>query len=342
MKKIQNSYSKSGVNISLANKLVKHISNLSNKNVKKTKNSFDKINIGGFGSMFDLSKIKIKDPVIVSCTDGVGTKVELANQFKKFNTVGIDLVAMCINDLIVQGAKPLFFLDYIAMGKLNFNKTKKILSGIIKGCNISGCKLVGGETAEMPGVYSREKFDLAGFSVGIVSKKKILSKQKVKVNNIILAIPSNGIHSNGYSLVRSIIKKKKISLKLKKELLMPTKIYSKEILNLSKKNLVNSAAHITGGGLIENLLRSIPKDLSISIDLSKIKINKIFKWLKRKNISDQEMMKTFNCGVGFCIIVNKKNIKKIKKYFSKRYRPYEIGLVTKAKNKVNLYNSLRW
>ena len=342
MKKIQNSYSKSGVNISLANKLVKHISNLSNKNVKKTKNSFDKINIGGFGSMFDLSKIKIKDPVIVSCTDGVGTKVELANQFKKFNTVGIDLVAMCINDLIVQGAKPLFFLDYIAMGKLNFNKTKKILSGIIKGCNISGCKLVGGETAEMPGVYSREKFDLAGFSVGIVSKKKILSKQKVKVNNIILAIPSNGIHSNGYSLVRSIIKKNKISLKLKKELLMPTKIYSKEILNLSKKNLVNSAAHITGGGLIENLLRSIPKDLSISIDLSKIKINNIFKWLKRKNISDQEMMKTFNCGVGFCIIVNKKNIKKIKKYFSKRYRPYEIGLVTRAKNKVNLYNSLRW
>ena len=342
MKKIQNSYRKSGVNISLANKLVKHISNLSNKNVKKTKNSFDKINIGGFGSMFDLSKIKIKDPVIVSCTDGVGTKVELANQFKKFNTVGIDLVAMCINDLIVQGAKPLFFLDYIAMGKLNFNKTKKILSGIIKGCNISGCKLVGGETAEMPGVYSREKFDLAGFSVGIVSKKKILSKQKVKVNNIILAIPSNGIHSNGYSLVRSIIKKNKISLKLKKELLMPTKIYSKEILNLSKKNLVNSAAHITGGGLIENLLRSIPKDLSISIDLSKIKINNIFKWLKRKNISDQEMMKTFNCGVGFCIIVNKKNIKKIKKYFSKRYRPYEIGLVTKAKNKVNLYNSLRW
>ena len=207
IKKIQNSYSKSGVNISLANKLVKHISNLSNKNVKKTKNSFDKINIGGFGSMFDLSKIKIKDPVIVSCTDGVGTKVELANQFKKFNTVGIDLVAMCINDLIVQGAKPLFFLDYIAMGKLNFNKTKKILSGIIKGCNISGCKLVGGETAEMPGVYSREKFDLAGFSVGIVSKKKILSKQKVKVNNIILSIPSNGIHSNGYSLVRSIIKK---------------------------------------------------------------------------------------------------------------------------------------
>ena len=228
------------------------------------------------------------------------------------------------------------------MGKLNFNKTKKILSGIIKGCNISGCKLVGGETAEMPGVYSREKFDLAGFSVGIVSKKKILSKQNVKVNNIILAIPSNGIHSNGYSLVRSIIKKNKISLKLKKELLMPTKIYSKEILNLSKKNLVNSAAHITGGGLIENLLRSIPKDLSISIDLSKIKINNIFKWLKRKNISDQEMMKTFNCGVGFCIIVNKKNIKKIKKYFSKRYRPYEIGLVTRAKNKVNLYNSLRW
>ena len=172
MKKIQNSYKKSGVNISLANKLVKHISKISKKNDKKRDNFLDKDIIGGFGSLFDISKIKIKDPVIVSCTDGVGTKIELANKFKKYDTIGIDLVAMCVNDLVVQGAKPLFFLDYIAVGKLEINKAKKILKGIFRGCTISKCDLIGGETAEMPGVYSKDKFDLAGFSVGIVSKKK--------------------------------------------------------------------------------------------------------------------------------------------------------------------------
>ena len=208
MKKNENSYKKSGVDISLANKLVKHISKLSQKDVKKSKGSQKKDIIGGFGSLFDISNIKIKDPVIVSCTDGVGTKVDLANKFKKFDTIGIDLVAMCVNDLIVQGAKPLFFLDYIAVGKLDLSKTKKILKGIFKGCQLSECKLIGGETAEMPGVYSKDKFDIAGFSVGIVSKKKILDKGNVKKGNIILAIPSNGIHSNGYSLVRSILKKK--------------------------------------------------------------------------------------------------------------------------------------
>ena len=172
MKKMQNSYKKSGVNISLANKLVKHISNLSKKNVKKTNGLFKKDIIGGFGSIFDISNIKIKDPVIVSCTDGVGTKIDLANKFKKFDTIGIDLVAMCVNDLIVQGAKPLFFLDYIAVGKLNLKRTKKIINGIFKGCRLSECSLIGGETAEMPCVYAKDKFDLAGFSVGIVSKKK--------------------------------------------------------------------------------------------------------------------------------------------------------------------------
>ena len=162
MKKIQNSYKKSGVNISIANKFVDHIAKISKKNVKKTKNSFDKDNIGAFGSAFDLSNIKIKDPVIISCTDGVGTKIELANKLKKFDTIGIDLVAMCVNDLIVQGARPLFFLDYIAVGKLKLKKIKQIIKGVLKGCNISNCKLIGGETAEMPGVYAKEKFDLAG------------------------------------------------------------------------------------------------------------------------------------------------------------------------------------
>ena len=342
MKKNENSYKKSGVNISLGNKLVKHISKLANNNVKKTKSSKKKDIIGGFGSLFDISNIKIKDPVIVSCTDGVGTKIDLANKYKKFDTIGVDLVAMCVNDLIVQGAKPLFFLDYIAVGKLNLNKTKKILKGIFQGCKISGCKLIGGETAEMPGVYSKDKFDLAGFSVGIVSKKKILDKKNVKDNDVVLAIPSNGIHSNGYSLVRTILKKFKIPNNLKKEILKPTKIYSKEILKLTNKDLINAAAHITGGGLAENLLRSVPENLTLNIDLSKIKILKIFKWLKSKNISDQEMMKTFNCGIGFCLIVSKKNIIKIKKIFPKNYMPYEIGYISKNKGKIRIINSLKW
>ena len=342
MKKSENSYKKSGVNISLANKLVQHITKVSKKNVKKMKGFSKTDAIGGFGSLFDISNLKIKDPVIVSCTDGVGTKIDLANKFKKFDTIGIDLVAMCVNDLIVQGAKPLFFLDYIAVGKLDLKKTKKILKGIFKGCEISGCRLIGGETAEMPGIYSRDKFDLAGFSVGIVSKKKILNKNNVKKNDIILAIPSNGIHSNGYSLVRSILKRNKIPKKFKKEILKPTKIYSKEILNLTGRNLINSAAHITGGGLIENLLRSVPENLSLNIDLSKIKILNIFKWIKKNNISDKEMMQTFNCGVGFCIIVPKKNITKIKKIFSKNYMPYEIGYISKNKNKLNISKSIKW
>ena len=342
MKKTQNSYKKSGVNISIANKFVNHIAKISKKNVKKTDKSFNADNIGAFGSTFDISNIKIKDPVIVSCTDGVGTKIDLANRFNKFDTIGIDLVAMCVNDLIVQGAKPLFFLDYIAVGKLNLNKTKNILKGILKGCKISNCNLIGGETAEMPGIYSKDKFDLAGFSVGIVSKRKILNKKNVKKDNLILAIPSSGIHSNGYSLVRAILKKNKITKKIKKELLKPTKIYTKEILQLVNRNLINAGAHITGGGLIENITRSVPNNLSINIDLSKIKIKKIFKWLKSKNLSDLEMLKTFNCGVGFCIIIDKKNINKVKKYFTKDYMPYEIGYVSKSVKKLNLYNSIKW
>ena len=216
------------------------------------------------------------------------------------------------------------------------------MKGILTGCKLSKCDLIGGETAEMPWIYKNNDFDLAGFSVGIVSKRKILSKKKVNVRDIILAIPSSGIHSNGYSLVRTILKKNKISNKIKNELLKPTKIYSSEILKLVKKNYINACAHITGGGLIENLLRSVPDKLSIKIDLSKIKVNEIFKWIKSKNISEKEMLKTFNCGVGFCLIVPKKNVKKISKFFSKKYLPYEIGEITNSSKKIDLLNSIKW
>ena len=342
MKKTKNSYKKSGVNIKAADKFAKYIGKYSKKVFKKKINKFNKNNIGNFASVFDLSKLKIKNPLLVSSTDGVGTKIEIANQLNKFDTIGIDLVAMCVNDLIVQGARPLFFLDYIAVGKLNLKKMKKIIQGIIDGCKISDCALVGGETAEMPGTYAKNKFDLAGFIVGIVSKEKAISKNNVKKNNIILAIPSSGLHSNGFSLVRKIIKREKLNNRLKKELLKPTKIYTKEILKLVKNDLINSAANITGGGITENIIRSVPNNLSVNIDLSKIKIPFIFKWLKNKNINDLEMLKTFNCGVGFCLIVDEKNVKKIKTYFSNKFQPYEIGYISKSKKRLNFKKNLKW
>ncbi len=342
MKKKLYSYKNSGVNISLGNKFVNHINKLTKKNVKKANKKLYKDNIGSFGSMYDIKALNIKDPLIVSCTDGVGTKLELSDKFNKLNTIGIDLVAMCVNDLIVQGAKPLFFLDYIAIEKIKFSKLKKILSGILKGCKLAGCDLIGGETAEMPGIYKKDKFDLAGFSTGIVSKKKVLKKNNVKNGDIIFAIPSSGIHSNGYSLVRSILKRNKIPNNLKKELLKPTKIYVNEILNLCKKNLIHSAANITGGGLIENIVRSVPEIFTVNIDLSKIKIKQIFSWIKSKNVSDNEMLRTFNCGVGFCLIAKKSNYIKIKSHFSKEFSPYEIGYISKDKKRLNLYNKLKW
>ena len=224
---------------------------------------------------------------------------------------------MSVNDLIVQGAKPIIFLDYISINKIDLKKMKSILKGIVKGCNIAQCDLVGGETAEMPGTYEKGKFDIAGFAVGIVDEKKILYKNKIKHGNLIVAIPSSWVHSNGYSLIRNILDKKKINIKrnlfLKKELIKPTKIYVREILKLIDKNLLNGCANITGGGLADNIKRVIPDKLCAEIDLEKIKVLKIFKWLKRNNISNKEMLKTFNCGVGFCLIINSKDLQKIQK-----------------------------
>ena len=334
-------YKKSGVDINAADKFVKFISNISSK--KKGKKKLN--NIGGFGSISDIPK-NIKNPKIVACTDGVGTKIEIANMINKFDTIGIDLVAMSVNDLIVQGAKPLFFLDYISINKIDIIKLKSIIKGIVKGCEISNCDLVGGETAEMPGTYEKGKFDIAGFAVGIVDKKNILNKKKIKINDLVLAIPSSGLHSNGYSLVRNLIKKKRFNIKkntfLKKELIEPTKIYVNEVLKLIKNNLLNGCANITGGGLADNIKRIIPNKFCAEIDLSKIKPSKIFCWLKKNNISDQEMLKTFNCGVGFCLIINPRDLEKVKKYFINKYRPYVIGKISKGKNKIKLNEKINW
>ena len=264
----------------------------------------------------------------------------------KYDTIGIDLVAMSVNDLIVQGAKPLFFLDYISINKINLKKLKFIIKGIVKGCKISNCELVGGETAEMPGTYEKGKFDIAGFAVGIVDQKKILNKSKIKKNNLILAVPSSGLHSNGYSLVRHLIHRNKINIKknkfLKNELIRPTKIYVNEVLNLIKKDFLNGCANITGGGLVENIKRIVPENLCAEIDLGKIKPLKIFKWLKNKGIRNEEMLKTFNCGVGFCLIINSKNLSKVKKLFSNEYKPYVIGKISNHSHKVKLSGNVNW
>ena len=334
-------YKKSGVNIKAADNFVKFITSVSSK--KKGKKKFS--NIGGFGSISNIPN-QIKQPKIVACTDGVGTKIEIANILNKFDTIGIDLVAMSVNDLIVQGAKPLLFLDYISINKINLIKLKSIIKGIVNGCKQSDCSLVGGETAEMPGTYEKGKFDIAGFAVGVVAKNKILRKNKIKINDLVLSIPSSGLHSNGYSLVRYLLDKKKINIKkdkfLKKELLKPTKIYVKEVLNLNNKNLINGCANITGGGLVDNIKRIIPENLVAEINLNKINTSQIFKWLKHNGISDKEMLKTFNCGVGFCLIVNPKNLEKVKRIFTKKFKPYVIGKISKGKNKVKLNGTIQW
>jgi len=341
MNKKKFTYKKSGVNITAADNFVNFISNVSSK--KKGKKKFS--NIGGFGSITNIPK-GINQPKIVAGTDGVGTKIEISNTLNKYDTIGIDLVAMSVNYLIVQGAKPLLVLDYISINKIDLKKLKSIIKGILEGCRLSGCELVGGETAEMPGTYEKGKFDIAGFAVGVVGKNKILTKNRIKKNNLILAVPSSGLHSNGFSLVRYLINQKKINIKknkfLKSELLEPTKIYVSEVLKLIDQSLINGCANITGGGLSDNIKRIIPNKMTANIDLNQIKTLNIFKWLKKNGISEKEMLKTFNCGVGFCLIINSKDLKKVTKYFSRDYKPYVIGKISKGNNKVKLNGSINW
>ncbi len=334
-------YAKSGVNIRSADKFVKFISKISSKQNKNKGQS----NIGSFGS---ISKIPshLRNVHIVASTDGVGTKIEIANELNKFDSIGIDLVAMSVNDILVQGGKPFLFLDYISINKISQKKLKDILKGILNGCKISDCELVGGETAEMPDTYTKGKFDIAGFCIGLVEKKKILKQKNIKQNDLIIGIPSSGLHSNGFSLVRYILKKKNINFKknnkLKKWFLQPTKIYVKEITKLIDLNLINGCAHITGGGIKDNLSRIIPKGKSAVINLNKIKTKKVFSWLKNNNLSDKEMLKTFNCGVGFILVIKKKNFNKIKKFFNKKYEPYIIGKIIKGNPKVILNGKINW
>ena len=340
MKSKNFTYEKSGVSIKKADNFIKFISS----STKKSKKSGEFKNIGGFGALTKLPN-KLKNPYLVTSTDGVGTKIEVANQLNKFNTIGIDLVAMCVNDIIVQGAKPILFLDYISVSKINLKKLKEIIEGIIKGCKLSDCELVGGETAEMPGTYSKGKFDIAGFSLGLVEKDKILIN-KIKEKDLVVAIPSSGLHSNGFSLVRHVIKKKNVNLKknpfLKKELLKPTKIYVVHVLELIKRKYLNACANITGGGLKDNIERIIPNNLCAEINLENVKTLDIFRWIKNQGISDLEMLKTFNCGVGFCLIIKPQNYKKIIKFFPKKYKPYIIGKIIKHSKKVKLSGKVIW
>ncbi len=302
-------------------------------------------NIGNFGSVTKIPSF-LKQVHLVASTDGVGTKIEIANELNKFDTIGIDLVAMSVNDILVQGGNPFIFLDYISINKIIQKKLKDILKGIQIGCKLSSCELVGGETAEMPGTYSKGKFDIAGFCVGLVEKNKILKKKNIKEDNLILAIPSSGLHSNGFSLVRYVLKKNKIKFKknkkLKKWLLEPTKIYVKEVNKLINLKLINGCAHITGGGIKDNISRIIPKGRCAKINLSKIKVKKVFSWLKQNKITENEMLKTFNCGVGFILIIKKSNLSKIKNFFSKNYKPYVIGKIIRGKSKVLLNGKINW
>mgnify|MGYP001239961945 CR=1 FL=1 len=302
MKKIKNSYKKSGVNISVANKLVDHISKISKKNVKKTDKTISSENIGAFGSSFDISKINIKDPVIVSCTDGVGTKIDLANRFKKFDTIGIDLVAMCVNDIITCGAKPLYFLDYISTKKLD-GDIADIMVGILKGCEIAEMNLLGGETAEHP--QYQMKIDLAGFCTGIVEQKDIIDGKSIKPSDRVIGLASSGLHSNGYSIVNYLARRLKLNYCNYPELLTPTTIYAPVVKKLLKEvEDIYGMSHITGGGIPENLPRCLPKGLKVNIDWNSWTVPDIFLEIQRQgNMDMDEMKRVFNLGIGYCVVL---------------------------------------
>ncbi|MBR4724025.1 MAG: phosphoribosylformylglycinamidine cyclo-ligase [Clostridia bacterium] len=338
------SYKEAGVDITAGYKAVE----LMKKHIKKTVTSGVCSDIGGFGGLFELDLKEIKNPVLVSGTDGVGTKLKLAFLMDKHTTVGIDCVAMCVNDIICSGARPLFFLDYIACGKNVPEKIAKIVEGVADGCVQAGAALIGGETAEMPGFYPENEYDLAGFSVGVVDKNKIIDNKKMLSGDVIIAIPSSGVHSNGFSLVRKIfdVEKSDISAKaaelggksIGETLLTPTKIYVKPILSLLKEIEVKGISHITGGGFYENIPRSIPDGLGAVIKDDAIKVLPIFELIaKRGGIGKREMFNTFNMGVGMSVIVGSQDAEKALKILRENGEDaYIIGEIANSEDKIRI------
>jgi phosphoribosylformylglycinamidine cyclo-ligase len=300
-------YAQAGVDIDAGNAMVDQIKPL----VRATRRPGADAEIGGFGGLFDLKAAGFKDPILVAANDGVGTKVKIAIDTGIHDTIGIDLVAMCVNDLIVQGAEPLFFLDYFATGKLDVDTAVAVVGGIARGCELAGCALIGGETAEMPDMYPPGEYDLAGFTVGAVEKSQMLSGAAIIAGDVVLGVASSGPHSNGYSLVRKILERAGSPLdldlggvKLADALMAPTTIYVKSMLELMKASPVHGMAHITGGGLKENIIRVVPDGLGIALDASAIVLPPVFDWLMREgNVAREEMWRTFNCGVGFTVIL---------------------------------------
>lgn len=299
-------YRAAGVDIDAGNAVVERIKPL----VKRTFRPEVMGGLGGFGGLFDLSG-RYKEPVLVSGTDGVGTKLKLAQILNRHDSIGIDLVGMCVNDVLVQGAEPLFFLDYFATGKLDVETTVAVVGGIAKGCELAGCALIGGETAEMPDMYPPGEYDLAGFTVGAVEKSQMLTGEAIVAGDVILGVASSGPHSNGYSLVRRILERAGNPLdmdlggvKLGDALMAPTTIYVKSMLELIKTGSVHGMAHITGGGLKENIIRVVPEGLGLALEASSLVLPPVFDWLMREgNVAREEMWRTFNCGVGFTVIL---------------------------------------
>jgi phosphoribosylformylglycinamidine cyclo-ligase len=304
-------YAAAGVDIDAGNALVEAIKPLA----KMTARAGADAGLGGFGALFDLKAAGFRDPILVSTTDGVGTKLRIAIETGRHDTIGIDLVAMCVNDLIVQGAEPLLFLDYFATGKLEVENAKRIVAGIAEGCKQAGCALVGGETAEMPGMYAAGDYDLAGFAVGAVERDKVLPAKGIAAGDVVLGLASNGVHSNGYSLVRRIVAQEKLAYdkpapfdttrSLADILLAPTRIYVKAVMPRLKANYLKALAHITGGGLLENIPRVLPPGLGVRLGAESWPVPPVFTWLARAGkIDGMEMARTFNCGLGMIVIAS--------------------------------------
>jgi len=309
-------YKDAGVDISAGNELVNRIKPFAKSTIRAGADA----SLGGFGALFDLAKCGYKDPILVSSTDGVGTKLKIAKDLNRHNTIGIDLVAMCVNDLVVQGGEPLFFLDYFASSKLSLDVASDVIKGIAVGCKEANCALIGGETAEMPGLYGEGDYDLAGFTVGAVERENILPKN-VAAGDVLLGLKSSGVHSNGFSLVHHIMKERNIALDYKLSsgktlgdaLIEPTRIYVKSCLSAIKTGKVKALSHITGGGLLENIPRVLPENLFANIDYSSWKLPEIFQFLQEQgNVADEEMHRTFNCGIGMVLIVGGSDVELVK------------------------------